>query len=280
MEINLVSVMGTDPILSHHCIKHYKSLGIENFYIVLWGDSNKAPYREVIEVVKSHDINYTLIFYLDETVGDASFLTDLYNSVISLKKDQWWVVADHDELAIFPKPIATFIEEDLENQEFAFGLMLDRIGPGGKFVDLGYEDDIWTTFPLAGYINRYVRGNDVRTVPLLKGSCKLHDGQHGLLEPIDMTNLGMSWEDYIKGKIWWPPKVEIHHFKWRKADIKLNLDYSELGPTWWGHENKKVYDYMLESGGIDITDTRFKVEEYKDKYSRWEEISKIRPFDY
>ena len=66
MEINLVSVMGTDPILSHHFIKYYKSLGIENFYIVLWGDSNKAPYREVIEVVKSHDINYTLIFYLDE----------------------------------------------------------------------------------------------------------------------------------------------------------------------------------------------------------------------
>ena len=53
MEINLVTTVGLDPILLHHFIKYYKQLDVDNFYIVIWGDSEKVRYDEIVNVLKT-----------------------------------------------------------------------------------------------------------------------------------------------------------------------------------------------------------------------------------
>ena len=55
-EINIVTTVGLDPILLHHFIKHYKSIGVDNFYIVVWGDSKEVKYDEIVNVLKRYDL--------------------------------------------------------------------------------------------------------------------------------------------------------------------------------------------------------------------------------
>jgi len=53
MEKNIITTVGLDPILLHHFIKHYKSIGVDNFYIVVWGDSKEVKYDEIVNVLKT-----------------------------------------------------------------------------------------------------------------------------------------------------------------------------------------------------------------------------------
>ena len=80
-----------------------------------------------------------------------------------------------------------------------------------------------------------------------------------------------------------PPKIQIHHFKWRREDIDMHAKYSLFGESWWSHENEKVYNYMTENQRIDITDPRFLIERCTkptfELYSRWEEVLEIIPYD-
>ena len=56
MEKNIITTVGLDPILLHHFIKHYKSIGVDNFYIVVWGDSKEVKYDEIVNVLKTYDL--------------------------------------------------------------------------------------------------------------------------------------------------------------------------------------------------------------------------------
>ena len=67
----------------------------------------------------------------------------------------------------------------------------------GEFSELKYDDDIWEEIPNVGFINRFIRDNDVRWCGLLKGKYELSAGQHTL------THLLMhpdEWKEYIKDK--------------------------------------------------------------------------------
>jgi|TARA_B100001964_G_C14109365_1_gene543020 hypothetical protein len=274
MEVNLVVVTGIDPILLYHYIKHYKQLGVDNFYIVIWGDSKDVKYDETIAVLNDYNLE-VYKDYRNLRTGDAQFLTDIYNEVISTKPDNWWIQADHDEFIILDKPLKEFIDKDLiyNNMDFVYGIMLDRIGEGGEFSKLTYDDnDIWKKFPNVGFISNVIRENDVRGVPILKGNNILNLGQHSVHPYIFIE----EWKFKI---LEFPPKIQIHHFKWRREDIDMHAKYSLFGESWWSHENEKVYNYMTENQRIDITDPRFLIKRCSnnkfDSYSKWEDVIKL-----
>ena len=74
-EINIVTTVGLDPILLHHFIKYYKQLGVDNFYIVVWGDSKKVKYKEIVDVLETHNLEIYKDLR-DVNTGDAKYLTD------------------------------------------------------------------------------------------------------------------------------------------------------------------------------------------------------------
>ena len=274
MEINLVTTVGLDPILLHHFIKYYKQLDVDNFYIVIWGDSEKVRYDEIVNVLKTYDLE-VYKDYRDVNVGNAQFLTDIYNEVISTKPDDWWIVSDLDEFIILDKPLKEFIDKDLiyNNMDFVYGIMLDRIGEGGEFSKLTYDDnDIWKKFPNVGFISNAIRENDVRGVPILKGNNILNLGQHSVHPYIFIE----EWKFKI---LEFPPKVQIHHFRWKRDTIDIEKEYVKMGEKWWGHEHQKVLDYMLDNHKIDIKDPRFLIKRCSnnkfDSYSKWEDVIKL-----
>ena len=83
-EVSLVTTVGLDPILLHHFIKHYKSIGVDNFYVVIWGDSDRVKYDEIVEVLDNHGLE-VYEDLRDIKSGDNQFLTDTYNRITSTK---------------------------------------------------------------------------------------------------------------------------------------------------------------------------------------------------
>ena len=274
MEINLVTVTGTDPILLYHYIKHYTQLGVDNFYIVIWGSSDNVKYDETLDVLNSYELTIYKD-YRDVKIGDAQFLTDIYNEVISTKPDDWWIQADHDEFVVLDKPLKTFVNDI---SEYAYGVSIDRIGKDGEFSKLYYEDDIWEKFPNVGFISRYIRNNDIRNVPLLKGKYKLTGGQHSILTSENGVLSPDDWKEYVKGKDCWPPKIQVHHFKWRYEDIETHKQYIKYGKKWCSWENEMVLDYMLENKKINIRNSKFLIEKCPNNkfnsYTKWHEVIK------
>ena len=278
MKVNLVTTVGLDPTLLHHFIKYYKSIGIENFYIVVWGDSEIVKYDEIVNVLKT----YNLEIYKDlrdVKTGNSIFLTDIYNEVVATKPDEWWIVADLDEFAVFPKPLEQFIYEDLmyNDIDFVYGIMLDRIGENGEFSELTYDDNIWKKFPNVGFISRSIRKNDVNWAGLLKGKYKLYEGQHKFTH---FPNSHEEYANYIKDN---KSLIQIHHFRWKKDHIDIEKEYVKMGEKWWGAQHQKVLDYMLEHNKIDVKDSRFLIENCPndkfDSYSKWNDVLKLPTYD-
>ena len=278
MKVNLVTTVGLDPTLLHHFIKYYKSIGIENFYIVVWGDSEIVKYDEIVNVLKT----YNLEIYKDlrdVKTGNPQFLADIYNEVISTKPNSWWIVADLDEFAVFPKPLEQFIYEDLmyNDVDFMYGIMLDRIGENGELSELTYDDNIWKKFPNVGFISRSIRKNDVNWAGLLKGKYKLYEGQHKFTH---FPNSHEEYANYIKDN---KSLIQIHHFRWKKDHIDIEKEYVKMGEKWWGAQHQKVLDYMLEHNKIDVKDSRFLIENCPndkfDSYSKWNDVLKLPTYD-
>lgn len=278
MEINLVTTVGLDPILLHHFIKHYKSLGVDNIYIVVWGDSKKVKYDETVNVLKTHDLEVYKDLR-DVENGDPQFLTDIYNEVISTKPDDWWIVADLDEFAVFPKPLEQFIYEDLmyNDVDFVYGIMLDRIGENGEFSELTYDDNIWKKFPNVGLVNHCIRGNNNMWCGLLKGKYELNVGQHSLKGEL-LNNWPLNPLDIDK------VKVQVHNFTWKKSDIKKVKYYTKLWkPTKicpeWIDEYVRVDDYLKENKKINISDSRFLIERCPNNkfnsYLKWKDVFQL-----
>ena len=78
-------------------------------------------------------------------------VTEHYNIKL-LKPDDWWIVADDDELQLYSKPTYQIIEECEEyGHEFVCGGFVDRIGDNGNFPKITMESNVWEEIPEAGF---------------------------------------------------------------------------------------------------------------------------------
>ncbi len=260
-DVSLVTTVGLDPILLHHFIKHYKSIGVDNFYVVVWGDSDRVKYDEIVEVLDNHGLE-VYEDLRDIESGDNQFLTDTYNRITSTKPNDWWIVADLDEFVIFPKPLKQFIDEI--DTDFVHGLMLDRIGEDGEISDLKYDDNIWEIFPNVGIVNHFVRGNTLSWCGLIKGEINLMPGQHDLINKKPLTK---------------KMTAQVHNFTWKRSDIEKTKYYRDLWENSsdsndWVGEYFRVDMYLKENKKIDIYDKRFMIQNCSndkfDSYTSWE----------
>ncbi len=79
-------------------------------------------------------------------------VTELYNETKRLKPDEWWIVADDDELQLYSKPIQDIVYEcEDSGWEFVTGGFIDRIGENGTFPKINDDSDIWKEMPNAGF---------------------------------------------------------------------------------------------------------------------------------
>ena len=274
--MNLVTVCGHNTTMLRHMLQHYKDFVDEIFVIVYLSSDKDRVLSEVKEI--TNDLNIDIHRKTFEEPFNWERVTELYNETKLLKPDDWWIVADDDELHVYPKPINELIDECEEfGYKFITGAFLDRIGEGGRFPKIDDDSDIWKEFPLAGSFRYPVSNACPNKTVVMKGTIQVTNGQHYAWVSDGVDTYGDRWMHefrYPVGKCF----IQVNHFKWDVSVISRLRDVSRIKESYTFHEEyKKMFDYVLDNyGRININDSRFMIERSGKNYYDYPHWDKIR----
>ena len=255
---NLVTVVGENTHILPHMLKHYEDK-IDKAYVCVYQQGKDDG---ILKEIEELGIEPYMVFTEDKYNWER--VTEIYNTVKQTKPNDWWIVADDDELQVYPEPIEDIIENCERNgYDFVTGGFLDRLGNNGTFPEVTRETDIHKAFPLAGFFRYPMSKACPNKVTLMKGYQDITPGQHYAAFS-DNTN---SWgKSHPKRMPVQEVFTQVHHFKWDKtcvdrikkvADNQKEYSYSD--------EYNVMYEGIKDSDWkIDIKNKEFLVEELRE----------------
>lgn len=261
---NLVSVIGNQPKIIPHFIDHYKEI-VNDFYFIV---HKTEKFDDIIHQLNLYSITpYRII---DIKKNDWGKITSVMNDVKRIKPNEWWIIADIDELQVYPMSVDEIIKKSNElGYSVIYGVMIDRVTSDGSFDEIT-DDCIWETFPMAGQIRNKLSGACSSKVAIIKGGIDVGTGQH--VPKFD----GKEFSGFNHPQIFPVDElmIQIHHFKWNSGVIDRTRDLLEY------HQNHITYDedkklYSKIKKGIDVSNTDFNLSKStKDFYSykNWHQI--------
>lgn len=272
---NLVTVVGENTHILPHMLKHYENQ-IDKAYVAVYRQSEDDGILQEIE-----ELGIKPFMVLTEPKYNWNRVTEIYNLIKQTKPNDWWIVADDDELQVYPEPIEDIIEAcERRGYDFVTGGFLDRIGSNGVFPIVERDTDIHKAFPLAGFFRYPMSKACPNKVTLMKGYQNITPGQHYAAFN-DGTN---SWGSTHRRRM--PVEevfTQVHHFKWdstcvsrikKVADNKKEYSYSD--------EYRIMYDSIKNSDWkIDVNNLKYLVEDMKEfsyidynDYTHWDTLTK------
>ena len=274
--MNLVTVCGHNTTMLYHMLRHYQP-NVKNFFVNIYANYEDDPIiEEATSICRELGIEPHKVWIEEPFNWDK--VTEIYNETISLKPDEWWVVADDDELQVYSKPIEEIVEECEENGwEFVRGGFIDRIGEDGDFPKITKESNVWKEMPNAGFFRYPLSRAEANKVTLLKGKHGVVSGQHF----IQFDNGDTSWGDYHP--LCYPIEknfTQVHHFKWDYSVLQRlkEVSSSKLHEA-FSHEYKKMLsaieylDYKLDLNEREFMFERVELPDYK-QYRKWKPLTK------
>ena len=257
-------------------LNHYH-LHMDEIFVVLYAHHKKDPIIEQgLHILEKFNLKPHKIVY--ERPFDWARVTEHYNETKLLKPDDWWVVADDDELQLYSKPTWEIIDECEEyGYDFVTGGFVDRIGDNGDFPNITMESDVWKEMPQAGFFRYPLSNACPNKVTLMKGNVKVSNGQH-YVEFEDGTT---SWgSEHPKRYPIEKNFTQVHHFKWDSSvlDRLQQVGKSSIGES-WGHEYQLMYDEIKDNDfKIDLANPEFMFQRHeKSNYHKlftWKDLSK------
>ena len=274
--MNLVTVCGHNTTMLYHMLRHYQP-NVKNFFVNIYANYEDDPIiEEATSICRELGIEPHKVWIEEPFNWDK--VTEIYNETISLKPDEWWIVADDDELQVYSKPIKEIVEECEENGwEFVRGGFIDRIGEDGDFPKITKESNVWKEMPNAGFFRYPLSRAEANKVTLLKGKHGVVSGQHF----IQFDNGDTSWGDYHP--LCYPIEknfTQVHHFKWDYSVLQRlkEVSSSKLHEA-FSHEYKKMLsaieylDYKLDLNEREFMFERVESPDYK-QYRKWKPLTK------
>lgn len=264
---NLVTVVGENTHILPHMLKHYENK-IDKAYVAVYRQGKDDGILEEIE-----ELGIEPFMVITEDKYNWKRVTEIYNTVKQTKPNDWWIVADDDELQVYPDNLDVIVKHCERNgYDFVTGGFLDRIGIDGTFPEVTRETDIHKKFPLAGFFRYPMSGACPNKVTLMKGYQDITSGQH-YASFADGTN---SWGTKHPKRM--PVEevfTQVHHFKWDSTCIKrikkvadINKDYA------FSEEYLKMYNSIKDTDWkIDVKNSEYLVEKLT-------EFSYINYLDY
>ena len=255
---NLVTVVGENTHILPHMLKHYEDK-IDKAYVCVYQQGDDDGILEEIE-----DLGIKPYMVFTEEKYNWERVTEIYNYVKSQKPNDWWIVADDDELQVYPEPIEDIIENCERNgYDFVTGGFIDRIGIDGSFPKVTRETNIHKAFPLAGFFRYPMSGACPNKVTLMKGHQWVTPGQH-YADFQDGTN---SWGNEHRKRM--PIEevfTQVHHFKWDQSCVERIKKVADNDKVYsYSDEYRVMYEGIKDSGwNIDIENFRYLVEELKE----------------
>ncbi len=259
-KIRLVTVTGSRTNTLFHMLSHYADV-VDEIFVVVYEWENFSTYDSVQEIVSK----FTNAKIVRREIGEKfnwEYVTQLYNETKMLYPNDWWIVADDDELHVYSKELKDIIEDcEVNGWELVRGGFIDRIGIDGTFPEINDNEDIFKQFPLAGFFRYPLSGACPNKVCIMKGHIEITPGQHYAKINDQTTWRWQGWNHPLIAPIE-EYSVEVHHFKWditcverikSVASIKKDFSYSD--------EYQKMYQALRRNNfQIDITNPEFMIE--------------------
>ena len=255
---NLVTVVGENTHILPHMLKHYEDV-VDKAYVAVYRQSDDDG---ILEEIEELGIEPFMVF--TEPKYNWNRVTEIYNTIKQTKPNDWWIVADDDELQVYPDDVGTIIKDcEKYGYDFVTGGFLDRIGIDGTFPEVTRDTNIHKAFPLAGFFRYPMSGACPNKVTLMKGYQDITPGQHYALFQ-DGTN---SWgKEHPKRMPVEEVFTQVHHFKWdsscverikKVADNKKEYSFSD--------EYMVMYNAIRNSGWkIDVNNLKYLVEDFRE----------------
>jgi len=277
--IRLVTVTGSRTNTLKHMLNHYKNM-VDEMYIVVYEWDGFSTYDEVCEIVKEFP-TAQIIKRATKEKFNWEYVTYLYNQTKMLFPNDWWIVADDDELQVYSKVISDIIKIcDESGYEFVTGGFVDRIGKNGTFPEIKEDSNLWELFPMAGFFRYPLSGACPNKVTMCKGYIEVTSGQHYAKVDGQTTWKWQGWNHPLR----FPTTqnfTQVHHFKWDSTVLDRLQDVANVKSEFsYSKEYQTMYDAIKSNNfKIDIYDERFLFEEVKNPsyfyYKNWNKLSKI-----
>jgi hypothetical protein len=259
--IHLVTVVGGKIDALAHMLEHYRSMGIESFFVNLQLAHEQDLAREQVEeITRRFGCGIASV-----TVGDWQLVQqELYLRPRKQYPSDWFLLADQDEFQAYPASIQDVIEA-CARWDYVRGCFVDRIARDGGFPPILAGQPIWDQYPLGGLLTMRILNGDPRKVVAVRGPLALKKGNHHAFEGTACPS-----RDFY---------IPIHHFKWT-ADVEARLGQRAKSLKQGGfpqfHESERFVEYCGLSGGrIDLDDPNLMIAECAPDYPHWEKLKKI-----
>jgi hypothetical protein len=261
--VHLVTVAGSHVDILPHMLEHYRGLGIESFFVNVHLSSEADPvYERIREITRQFGCGIAAV-----QVGDwQSLQQGMYALQRERYPDDWFVLADQDELQFYPGAIAEIVEDcAARGWDYIRGCFVDRVAADGSFPEPGSGVPIRERYPLGGFVSNPVLGADPRKVVAVKGNLPVGKGQHH-------AGLGRACpsREYF---------IPVHHFKWtggidKRLAARLALFQKQGVPHW--DESARFVDYYARSGGrLNLRDPHLYLAPAEPEYRHWETLKKL-----
>lgn len=281
-KIRLLCVIGHGSNLLKHYIEHYKSYVDEIFLVVYQSEKSENLLTEVQSIVDEYD-GIKIVETVTYREYDWEYVTYLYNNIKNTYPNDWWVVADIDELHLYPDNELRELIKNCENNgwELIRGGFIDRVGRGGEFPIVNDDKSLWEQFPHAGFFRYPMSKACPNKVCVMKGYIEITAGQH--YAKID-GNTTWKWQGWNHPLICPHSTVQVHHFKWDFTAIQRIRDVATISKEYaYSNEYRLMYKELAKVKFIvDMDDPEYMFEynltEGKyDEYKNWNKlINKIK----
>jgi hypothetical protein len=250
VNIHLVTVVGGYVQLLDCMLCHYRDMGIDsllvNVHLETYGDD---IYRDVQAIARRYKAEIASVF-----IGkwNQSLNPYLYRHTMEQAPGDWFVLADCDELQVYPNGLAeTISAADRGAFDYIEGFVVDRVAIDGELRKIDSDQSLWKQFALAGVVTYPLLGGNSLKVAAAKGSTRVLAGQHYALR-------GKAWPRNLD----W---IAVHHFKWTEGLLERMRRrvrfYKSVGDDLW-MESQRVVDHLEQNGGkINVSDPRFLLSE-------------------
>jgi hypothetical protein len=261
LKLHLVTVVGGCVDVLPHMLAHYRGLGIESFFVHVHARGDDDPVlEEAARAVGAFGCEMA-----STTTGEWRHDTnrELYRKARESRPDDWFVIADQDELQEYPRELPAIVREcEAAGYEYIEGCFVDRVARDGSFPPVAPHESIWRQFPLAGMVSASLLEANPNKVVAAKGKVELGAGQH-----YAFSGRGCPAEELY---------IPVHHFKW-VAGVLERLEQRAAfrrahGDRYW-EESQRFVDYCRAHGGrLDVKDAAFLLDEAAPEYAHWQDL--------
>lgn len=262
MGIHLVSVVGGPACAGvlPHMLKHYLSLGVDSVIL-----NAHATTRDEQALAEAEEIAGRFGIRLQSVVigpWSQGINPMLYGVSRLSRPDEWFVMADQDELQVYPDELKSIVEFcDRRGYNYIEGCFVDRVAEGGRLEAVEQQRPIWEQYPIGCVISAKLLRANPNKIVAAKGSVRVWSGQHKALSGVGCSPL----ECY----------VPVHHFKW-VAGVERSLAnrialFKHLKEPFW-EESCRFLEHLRAHGVIDLDNPSIRAARCEPKYPFWQTL--------